>query len=219
MLVLALTLGLAIYVVLFARESTRPAREAAVLRAEALRRDADLGAAQLDARLARARTGLTVASQALRNRPDRPLDALEAARRLAPNSAFALVEPGGAASAAVGAAPADFRPFAASETTGPRASHDRTALLTTAPQAAGLVARTPVSDAAGDRTLVVSPTEGLIAGAAGESLEEKLGMELAALTASETAVHASPSADVAVEAMAAPLTLAAAPPKATVTSM
>ena len=205
MLVLALTLGLAIYVVLFARESTRPAREAAVLRAEALRRDADLGAAQLDARLARARTGLTVASQALRNRPDRPLDALEAARRLAPNSAFALVEPGGAASAAVGAAPADFRPFAASETTGPRASQDRTALLTTAPQAAGLVARTPVSDAAGDRTLVVSPTEGLIAGAAGESLEEKLGMELAALTASETAVHASPSADVAVEAMAAPV--------------
>jgi len=204
-LVLALTLGLAIYVVLFARESTRPAREAAILRVEALRRDADLGAARLDAELARARVGLAVASQTLRANPGRPLDALEAARVAAPDSAFAVVGPGGEATATAGASPADFRPLAASDSAGPRATHDRTAILSTASMAAGLVARTPVADAAGDRTLVVSPTEGLIAGAAGASLKQKLGMELSALTASQAAVHASPRPEEAVEATSAPV--------------
>ncbi|WGM32118.1 ATP-binding protein [Brevundimonas sp. NIBR11] len=204
-LVLALTLGLAIYVVLFARESTRPAREAATLKAEALHRDAALGAAQLDAELARARAGLIVAAQTLRAAPERPLDALEAARAIAPDSAFAVVAPDGEASAAAGARPSDFRPAAASGTPGPRASHDRTALLTTASQAPGLAARTPVADNAGDRTLVVSPTEGLIAGAAGASLRETLGLELSTLTAAKGSVHGAPSAHEAIEAAAAPV--------------
>ena len=204
-LVLALTLGLAIYVVLFARESTRPAREAAILRAEALHRDADLGAARLDAKLARAEAGLVVAAQTLRARPARPLDALEAARAVAPDSAFAVIGPGGDAAAAAGAGPGDFRPLAAAEGSGPRSNHDRTAVLSASSRAAGLVARTPVADAAGDRTLVVSPSEGLIAGAAGSSLKQTLGMELSALTAASLPVHASPRPDEVVEAVSAPV--------------
>ena len=204
-LVLALTLGLAIYVVLFARESTRPAREAATLKAEALRRDADLGAARLDAELARARAGLIVASQTLRANPGRPLDALEAARAAAPDTAFAVMGPGGEATAAAGAAPVDFRPLSAAEGSAPRASRDRLAILSTASQASGLVARTPVADALGDRTLVVSPTEGLIAGAAGASLKDRLGIELSALTGTEATIHGSPRPDEAVEATATPV--------------
>ncbi len=204
-LVLALTLGLAIYVVLFARESTRPAREASVLKAEALHRDADLGAARLDAELARARAGLIVAAQTLRATPGRPLDALEAARAVAPDTAFAVVGPGGDATAAVGASPAGFRPLVPAPEAGLRASRDRTAVLTTTARAAGLVARTPVADAAGDRTLVVSPTEGLIAGAAGGSLKDKLGIELSALTEDGATAHGAPNAQEAVEAAASPV--------------
>ncbi|WP_426037189.1 PAS domain-containing sensor histidine kinase [Brevundimonas sp. DC300-4] len=204
-LVLALTLGLAIYVVLFARESTRPAREAAVLKAEVLHRDSDLGAALLDAKLARAHLGLNVAAEALRTNPKRPLDALEAARAAAPASAFAVIDAGGVATAAVGASPAEFRPLAASGSTGPRATLDRFALLSFAPGTGGLVARTPVAGATGERTLVVSPTEGLIAGAAGTSLKERLGLELSALTASQTVVHGSPRPNEAVRATASPV--------------
>ena len=204
-LVLALTLGLAIYVVLFARESTRPAREAAVLKVEALRRDADLGAALLDAKLAKAKIGLNVASQRLRTSPSRPLDALEAARVAAPDSAFAVMD-AGVASAAVGASPAEFRPLAAAtDTAAPRATQDRRAILSTASQAPGLVALTPVADEAGLRTLVVSPTEGLIAGAAGVSLKDRLGVELSALTATEAAVQGAPRPDEAIEATSAPV--------------
>ncbi len=204
-LLLVLTLGLAIYVVLFARESTRPAREAATLRAEALRRDADLGAALLDARLAKAKIGLNIAADALSTNPGRPMDALEAARVAAPGSAFAVVDAEGAPTAAVGAEPAEFRPLAATETAAPRATQDRTALLSASARAAGLVARTPVADDAGLRTLVVSPTEGLIAGAAGVSLQERLGLELDALTTSDMPLHASPRPGEAIEATATPV--------------
>ncbi|WP_428150574.1 PAS domain-containing sensor histidine kinase [Brevundimonas sp.] len=205
-LVLALTLGLAIYVVLFARESTRPAREAAVLKVEALRRDADLGAALLDARLAKAKVGLSVAAQRLRTDAGRPLDALEAARIAAPDSAFAVIDTGGVATAAVGASPEEFRPLAAAPATAaPRATRDRRAILSTASQAPGLVALTPVADDAGLRTLVVSPTEGLIAGAAGVSLKDRLGVELSALTATEDAVHGAPRPGEAIEATSAPV--------------
>ncbi|WP_309629938.1 ATP-binding protein [Brevundimonas sp.] len=205
-LVLALTLGLAIYVVLFARESTRPAREASVLKAEALRRDADLGAALLDAKLAKAGVGLNVASQRLRTNPGRPLDALEAARAAAPDSAFAVMDAAGVASAAVGAGAAEFRPLAAAANpAAPRATRDRRAILSTASQAPGLVALTPVADEAGLRTLVVSPTEGLIAGAAGVSLKERLGVELATLTSTEAAVRGAPRPDEAIEATSSPV--------------
>ena len=204
-LVLALTLGLAIYVVMFARESTRPAREAAVLKAEALRRDSDLGAAQLDARLARARMGLIVAADALSARPDRPLDAVEAARIAAPESGFAVVDPDGLVTAAAGADADAFSPLAATDASGPRASHDRTAVLSTAVQAQGIVARTPVEGPAGARTLVISPTEGVIAASGEAALTERLGLELDALTASEAPLEGRSRAGQAVEATASPV--------------
>ncbi|MGV3579720.1 PAS domain-containing sensor histidine kinase [Brevundimonas sp.] len=205
MLLLLLSLGLAIYVVLFARESTRPAREAAVLKSEALHRDAALGAATLDAQLAKAKIGLNVAADALRANPGRPLDALEAARVAAPDSGFAVIDAEGAATAAVGAEAAEFRPLSASDAAGPRATQDRTAILSSSARAGGLIARTPVADDAGDRTLIVSPTEGLIAGAAGASLRDRLGLELDALTASETPVEGEPGSGQKVEATAAPV--------------
>jgi len=201
-LVLALTLGLAIYVVMFARESTRPAREAAVLKAEALRRDSDLGAAQLDARLAKARMGLTVAADALRTRPDRPLDAMEAARVAAPESGFAVLDSRGEATAAIGADADAFKPLSASASPGPRATYDRTALLSTSTQAEGIVARTPVDGPVGARTLVVSSTEGVIAGSGDASLRHRLGLELNALIASETPLEGKPRSGEAVEATA-----------------
>ncbi|MFC5346018.1 ATP-binding protein [Brevundimonas staleyi] len=203
-LLLVLTLGLAIYVVMFARESTRPAREAAVLRAEALKRDSDLGAAQLDAKLARARMGLSVAAEALRANPGRPLDAMEAARVVAPESGFAVVNAGGEASAAAGAEAAAFRPLSAAVSPGPRASHDRTAVLTTSVEAEGVVARTPTEGPVGARTLVVSPTEGVIA-AGDASLNDRLGLTLEAMTASETPLEGQPKSGQAVEATASPV--------------
>ena len=54
-LLLALALGLASYILALTRESTRPVREVAVLRQQALMTHAQLAAAQLDAALARAR--------------------------------------------------------------------------------------------------------------------------------------------------------------------
>ncbi len=203
-LVLALTLGLAIYVVLFSRESTRPAREAAVLRAEALHRDADLAAARMDARLARARTGLTLAAQALSRRPDRPLDALEAARAAAPDSAFAVIDGAGVAVAATGAEADEFQPFSASAPAGFRAARDRTALLSSAPQAPGLAARTPVEGPEGSRTLLVSPAEGVIA-EGDASLKDRLGLDLDTLAGSDTPLEGSPEEGRAVEAVASPV--------------
>jgi two-component system cell cycle sensor histidine kinase PleC len=196
-LVLALTLGLAIYVVLFARESTRPAREAAVLRAEALQRDADVQAATLDARLARARIGLTVAAGALEARPDRPLDAVEAARAVAPGSAFAVLGPDGRPRAATGADGDAFEPLAASGAGAIRATRDRTGLLSAD---GNLVARTAIDTSSDSRTLVVSPTDGVVAGPDSAALEARLGVNLTAMAESGVAVEAEPRPGEAIEA-------------------
>jgi len=199
-LVLALTLGLAIYVVLFARESTRPAREAAVLRAEALNREAALGAATLDARLARARTGLTAATGALERRPDRPLDAIEAARAIAPGSAFAVLDANGQIRATTGATVGDFQPLTSSRPVGIRPTQDRQALLS---GTGAVVARTPVEALEDARTLVVSPTDGVIAASGAFSLKERLGLDLTTLTGASAPVHGTPQRGEAVEATSA----------------
>ncbi|WP_269515762.1 ATP-binding protein [Brevundimonas subvibrioides] len=107
-LVLALTLGLAIYVLLFARESTRPAREAENLREQALVAEAQLTAARLDAALGRAQLGLDVVAGRLASAPDRPMDAVEAGHAVAPETAFLVTAPDGARVAVKGAAPEDF---------------------------------------------------------------------------------------------------------------
>ncbi|MBU1347853.1 MAG: PAS-domain containing protein [Alphaproteobacteria bacterium] len=205
-LVLALTLGLAIYVVLFARESTRPAREANVLRAEALSRDADLGAATLDAQLARARIGLTVAAEALAAQPDRPLDAVEAAHAAAPGSAFAVMEIDGRARAVAGADAGDFQPLDTSRSAGLQPTWNRRALLSSAPQdATGVVARTPVPARQGLRVLVVSPADGVIDGAGNPSLKARLGVDLATLETSQTPARGMPRPGRAMEATSAPV--------------
>lgn len=209
-LVLALTLGLAVYVVLFSRESTRPAREASVLRAEALRHEADLGAARLEARLARARTGLTVAAATLGARPERPLDALEAARVADPDSAYAVIGADGAATATVGASASEFRLASADgpSTGAPRATHDRRAILAGAPPArpgaATIVALLPVATGTQGTLLIVSADEGVIDGTNLASLHERFGLDLATLVRTSGTTHARPGGDVAVEVAAAP---------------
>lgn len=182
-MVLTLTLGLAIYVVLFARESTRPARELAVIEQQALARDAELAAARLDAQLTRAEIGLGVASQFLAARPDRPMDALEAARRAAPESAFAVIGANGQTRAVVGAEVADFQILAAATgPAGPRPAADRQALLQVQGAApARIVARTPIEPSAEGGALIVSATDGVIAPTGEVDLKDRIGIDLATL--------------------------------------
>lgn len=198
--VLVLTLCLAIYVVLFARETTRPAREASVLRAEALERDAALGAATLDARLSRAKLGLTVARAALQQAPDRPLDAAEAGRRQAPDSAFAVLDSTGRVRAATGASARDFRPLAGARATDLRPTEDRQGLLSVS---GSVVTRIPVSMGTGGRTLVVSPTDGVLAAGPLASVTQRLGIDLADLTTADRPVEGRPRTGQAVEALSA----------------
>jgi two-component system cell cycle sensor histidine kinase PleC len=108
-LLLALTLGLATYVLIFARENARPAREAAALREQALTTNAELAAARLDAALNRAERGLDAAAERLAGAPNRPLQAIEAARGLAPGTAFLVTGADGGSQAVKGAAPEDFK--------------------------------------------------------------------------------------------------------------
>ena len=200
--VLALTLGLALYVVLFARESTRPAREAAVLRAEALARDVAFGAARLEADLTSARLGLAAARAALIRNPDRPLDAVEAARSVASAHAFAILDETGAARAVQGAEPGAFGVSDQGELV---PASDRGALLTVSDGAGGrLVARTVVPSDPRGRLLIVMPRVGVIA--AGETdLERRIGVGLEPLIEAGAPIKVELSSERAIEAVAAPV--------------
>ena len=115
---LCIALGVAAYVLLIARQQARPTRDAAAAEAAVVARDAQWLAASLDSRLALARAGLDAAAAALTARPDRPLDALEAARRIAPDLTAAVRTADGAVVAASGAASDRFDgPVAADEGT------------------------------------------------------------------------------------------------------
>jgi two-component system cell cycle sensor histidine kinase PleC len=202
-LVLALTLGLAVYVILFARESTRPAREVATLREQALTRDADLAAARMEARLSRADIGLSIAARALVTAPGRPLEALETARRAAPDSAFALLAADGQARSVAGAEAGAFAALAGPEgQSGPQPTIDRLAVLSTEGR---IAARTPVVALPGARVLIVSPAHGVIDPTGSSDLRRRLGIDLAALRQSATHVHGSPGARASVEATEAPI--------------
>jgi two-component system cell cycle sensor histidine kinase PleC len=203
-MVLALTLGLAIYVVLFARESTRPARELAVLEQQTLSREAELAAARLDARLTRAEIGISVATRSLAARPTRLLDALEAARRAAPESAFAVMGADGRTRAVLGAEPDAFRVLAASPgPAAPRPAADRQALLLIQGAApASIVARTPLTNPGEARVLIVSPADGVIAPTGAADLKTRIGIDLAVLMLPGTT---SSRTDAAVEAAGAPV--------------
>ncbi len=135
--ILALTLAVAVYVLLFARETARPARELASLREQTLQQDAHLMAATLEARIASARAGMALASQRLGAPSARPLDAIEAARAAAPDIAFAIVDPASTVLASTGAPPGAFGSTAPIDE-GARMSRDGLAVL---------VASTPTSGA------------------------------------------------------------------------
>lgn len=128
--VLTLALAVAVYVLLIARETTRPAREADALRAETLTDDARLLAAQVETRLMSAEMGLRVGADALRAHPNRPLDAAEAARAASPGVAFAILSPTGAPLTSAGAPASAFDEPAGSVAQGTlRPSADGKAIL------------------------------------------------------------------------------------------
>jgi len=200
--VLALTLGLAVYVVLFARESTRPAREAAVLREQALSRDVAWGAARLEADLASARLGLAAARATLIRDETRPLDAVEAARGAAPASAFAVLDETGAVRAAQGGDPDGFSVSGQGELV---PASDRTALLSLSEGRGGrIVARTSVPSDPRGRLLIVMPRVGVIA--SGESdLERRIGVGLQPLIDARSPIKVELSSERAIEAVAVPV--------------
>ena len=169
-LVLALTLGLAIYVLMFARESTRPAREATLLREQALVTEAELAAARLDAALGRAQLGLDVVAGRLAGAPERSLDAVEAGRAVAPETAFLVTAADGTRLASKGAAAEDF------------VVDTRGILRQRAVGGQIVIARTALP--ASDNVLVVG-RDGRVLGMA-TTLKARLGVEPRALVGTET---------------------------------
>ncbi len=137
-LLLAITLGVAAYVLLFAREIARPMREADQLREVALQQDARLLASALEARLAPVQAAL----RATASTQGRALDLAEQAHAIAPGAAFAVADGGGDVLAVAGASAdafvSDTDPGAA-----PVLSRDRSGLLIATPIASGrrLIAR------------------------------------------------------------------------------
>jgi two-component system cell cycle sensor histidine kinase PleC len=124
-LLLVVTLGVAAYVLLFAREIARPAREADHLRQAAIQGDADLLAARFETRLAAARAGLSAGQDAL-DAGATPTEAAQAAQALAPDSAFAVLDDTGGVTAVAGTTP---DAFAAEIAETPRAAPDKSGVL------------------------------------------------------------------------------------------
>ena len=101
--ILCLALGLAAYVLLVARGDARPQLDLERAQNAALTQTASARAAVIEARLSAAQAALDLAASGLTARPARPLDALEAARRHAPDLALAVRSDGGEILAAAGA--------------------------------------------------------------------------------------------------------------------
>ena len=171
-LTLALTLAVAVYVLLIARETARPERDADAVRSQALQQDARLLAAVLDGRIAAAGGGLGVAEAALTTHSNRPLDAAEAARGAVPGAAFAVLSPGGAILAASGAPAEAFAAPSGPVRDGVRLAGDRRALLMwRATRGPRLVARIPLpplgaAGQGGAGLAVLSEIDGLSGGPA-----------------------------------------------------
>lgn len=143
---LGLALAVAAYVLLIARDTAFPAREAELLRGQALTAEAKLLASRFETRLLVAEAGLKVAADRLNAQPSRPLDAVEAARAQAPDIGFAVLSASGSPEAVAGAPAAAFAPAAStSAAAGLRAAADGQAALSLQPVGAQLlVARIPV---------------------------------------------------------------------------
>ena len=168
-LILSLTLAVAAYVLLFAREIARPGQEVDTLRTQAVSHEARLLAYDLEARLGPARAGIESAAQALDLWPDRPVDAVEQARAIAPNTAFAVIDIDGRVLAATGADSAAFS-TTTDESDTPRLSADGRSLLiqTPGPNSSAVVGRVPLPAMASrmgvDLWLLADPVTVLVAG-------------------------------------------------------
>jgi two-component system cell cycle sensor histidine kinase PleC len=168
-LILFVTLAVAAYVLLFAREVAHPGREIDALRTQAVAHEARLLAYDLDARLVPARAGGDAAADTLDMQPDRPVDAIEQARAIAPGTAFAVIDLDGRVLAAAGADPAGFAASAGEPDT-LRLSADGQALLVpaTSPTGAVVVARVllpPLASRMGVDLWLLSDPVSVLAGA------------------------------------------------------
>ena len=134
--ILAVTLAVAAYVLLFAREMARPGQEADALRMAAVDREARMLALELEARVAPIQTAVRAAAQFAGAR------AIQQARAAEPDRAFAVMSPNGAVAAAAGASPAAFEPTPGK----PGLAADGAALLISGTLADGsrLVGRAPL---------------------------------------------------------------------------
>ncbi len=119
--ILAVTLAVAAYVLLFAREMARPGQEADALRMAAVDREARLLALELETRLIPVEAGVRAALA----RPGDGAEMVRQARIAAPGRAFAVITRNGSVTAAAGAPPSAF--IAAPGT--PRLAADRAAVL------------------------------------------------------------------------------------------
>ena len=212
-LLLTLTLAIAVYVLLVSRETARPEREAAALRTQSLQQEARLLAAVMDGRIASARAALIIGAQALEARPDRPLDAVEAARAVAPASGFAVLSPMGAALAAAGS-PADgfaaTPPIAAPGEDGAaapvRATNDRAGLVLQSRVGENtLVARIPlppIPSKGAVRPVLVSASQGVIAPGGAAPV---LGADFDALSKASGPITVDPAGGPALTLAVAPI--------------
>jgi len=136
--ILAVTLAVAAYVLLFAREMARPGQEADALRMAAVDREARLLALEIETRIA----PVEAAVRAAVAQSGGAADVIRQARTAAPGRAFAVVSPGGEVVAAAGAPEAAF----VSAPGKPRLAADGAALLVSRPLDDGsrLVGRAPL---------------------------------------------------------------------------
>ncbi|NJC40166.1 two-component system cell cycle sensor histidine kinase PleC [Brevundimonas alba] len=170
--ILAVTLAVAAYVLLFAREMARPGQEADALRMAAVDREARMLALELETRIAPVEAAVRAAA-----RSTGAVQAIEQARTAAPGRAFAVLAPDGRAVAASGA-PADEFAAAAGK---PRLAADGTALLVSGSLPGGnrLVGRAPLPSLATtdgvDLSLLSGPRTLLAGGADPEQAQALTG--------------------------------------------
>jgi two-component system cell cycle sensor histidine kinase PleC len=208
-LLLGLTLVIAAYVLLIARQTARPEREADALRIAGQQQDADLFAARMDGRIAAARAGLTIGATALAAHADRPLDAAEAARAAAPDTGFAILSAAGDVQAASGAQAESFAEPLASGAHAPalRLGADRRALLTGKPVGTmRIVARIPLPAPSqvedGEALYLSTPEDDAASATPGAAIP---ALNHAALKAATAPITATPAGGKPLSLVAAPI--------------
>ena len=164
--ILAVTLAVAAYVLLFAREVARPGQEADALRMVAVDREARLLALETETRIAPVEAAVRAATA----EPRSPAETIRPARAAAPAQAFAVVAAGGKVRAAAGASPAAFVAAPGK----PSLAADGGALLLSRPMGDGrrLVGRAPLPSLRttdGVDLWLLSGSDRLLAGGSGNA--------------------------------------------------